>query len=309
MTSFWNENPCVPGWIHFLKQAWNGSPPKLLESSSSKRSPQIPPGCEVRIGELEECGAVVEFWSRYFSMSKACQCAVSKEFLMKAIASGRWQLLLTVSQGQIVGTLVRRYLKGLRVYEARWPQAAAIDFFCVHPNWRKRGVGRALLDTVHSMTASPIPPHLIFWEGLRPTIPPLATGCFWMRRTGGAVQAKRVFEKERIQKAWTSCVKECSIWTEEPGEEITVWDTSGSLVVVWNTLHLTIPDGKPIGIVLSDLSSANLLANSKSPWGVLLLPQQTPIAQDPWSFDSMFQWIGYNLSIGKISTDFPRLGF
>lgn len=312
--SFWNNNPFVPRWLDTLSGMWAGAPPKLLESATVKRSVKLPPGAVLRLAEPADTAAIVEFWGRYFSITKVCRCAVSKGFLLKAILSGRYQVLLAVaSQGQVIGTVVRRRLQGLRVYEARWAAAAAIDFFCVHPSWRGRGIGRSLLDTIHNLSSFPIAPHLILWEGLRPSVPPLAVGWFWMRRAqGGAGEARRVTDPQEIQAAWKRAVAGADVWTEEPGEEITVWDLpegKGIRTVVWNTLHVTVPEGLPIGIVLSDIASADALASAKSPWGVLLLGQGNPIPQGEWTLDSAYQWIGYNLSIGRVSRQFPRIGF
>jgi hypothetical protein len=228
-------------------------------------------------------------------------------------------LLAVGGNGQVIGTVVRRRLKGLRVYEARWAAAAAIDFFCVHPSWRSRGLGRSLLDTIHNLSTFPIAPHLILWEGLRPSVPPLSVGWFWMRRCGfchtkgcgggGGGDSRRVTDSQEIQTAWKRAVAGADVWTEEPGEEITVWDTGGIRTVVWNTMHVTVPDGLPIGIVISDLASADALASVKSPWGVLLIGQGSPFTLGEWTLDSAYQWIGYNLSVGRVSHQFPRVGF
>jgi hypothetical protein len=87
------------------------------------------------------------------------------------------------------------------------------------------------------------------------------------------------------------------------------------VVVVWNTFHQAL--GGSVGIVLSASGAATALADSKSPWGVLLLPRPIPFTQfgggggapEGWVYDSLFQWIGYNLSVGFISGKFPALGF
>jgi hypothetical protein len=110
------------------------------------------------------------------------------------------------------------------------------------------------------------------------------------------------------------------VWTEGWGDEVSFWSAAvgagggaGATVVIWNTFHHAL--GGSIGIILGSqtvsMASVNALAESKSPWGVLLLPQSTPFTQlgEGWAFDSVFQWIGYNLSVGFISTKFPVLGF
>ena len=112
-------------------------------------------------------------------------------------------------------------------------------------------------------------------------------------------------------KAWKLLKRD--IWTEEPGEEISFWKTSAGIVTVWNSFHRTIPDGFSIGVVLGGSAEAiNLLASTKSEWGVLLVPRLNPLGNDlgdSWTLDSPFQWIGYNLSIGFISSEFPCVGF
>jgi len=122
------------------------------------------------------------------------------------------------------------------------------------------------------------------------------------------------------KRAWANCVKGVDVWTEEAGDEIEFWSATGTRtiepVVIWNTFHRTI--GGQLGIVLGgDAAAINALAASKSPWGVLLVPRTTPFTSDLapkggieslWKFDSFFQWIGYNLSVGFISGEFPRIG-
>ena len=271
---------------------------------------ELPPGVNLRAAVVADGPAILEFWGRYFSNWPSCRCAMTAEHLKTMWAS--WEILLVVRQdGVLLGTVVRRRLRGLHVREARWAEAAAIDYFCVHPAWRKKGIGRALLNAIHNTGAdarSAMPPQLIFWEGLRPSVPPLAAGFFWSRR-GLVATGVPVLGEER-RKAWRDCVKGVDVWTEEPGEEISVWLTAGSSaagssVVVWNTFHRSVPDGGAIGIVLA--GDANALAAAGSPWAVLLVPSlYSPGAG--WTLDSPFQWIGYNLSVGFVS-GFPLIGF
>ena len=287
------------------------------------RRMQLPQECTLRLLDAaSELAAVVEFWSRYFS-TKTCRSVVLVSHLHAMITKGLWDVWCVIGPaGHIVGTLVRRRIKGLHIGPARWADAGAIDYFCVHPAWRKRGIGRALLNNIHNVTPAPIPPHLIFWEGMRLAQPPLAAGCFLARRcteTTGP-QGTRV-HGPACKTAWDNCVKGIDVWTEEPGPEIEFWSGgagpgsgSGSApepVPIWNTMHRSI--GGQIGIVLGgSAAQINALATTASPWGVLLVPRTIPFTQDlgpEWKFDSVFQWIGYNLSVGFVSGSMPRIGF
>jgi hypothetical protein len=157
-----------------------------------------------------------------------------------------------------------------------------------------------------------MPPQLIFWEGLRPSVPPLVAGCFFARKCAGEAAAVQITDPVKCKEAWANCVKGGDVWTEGWGDEVSFWRGAGAgagadPVVIWNTFHQAL--GGSVGVILGSPSAANALAASKSPWGVLLLPQATPFTQfGDWTFDSAFQWIGYNLSVGFISGKFPALG-
>jgi hypothetical protein len=102
------------------------------------------------------------------------------------------------------------------------------------------------------------------------------------------------------------------VWSSEPGEEISFWkaNESSGVVVIWNTFHRVMPGGELIGIVLSeDVAAVEALAGVKSPWGVFLAGGASVYGRAGWKINSVFQWIGYNLSIGFISGRFPVIGF
>jgi hypothetical protein len=315
--SFWSGNSCVPSWFNTLSQMWASAPPKLLETMKTTRTNTLPPGIILRTAEQGDLPALVEFWGRYFSITKSCKSAVPLSHLRKMVLERKWDILILVSGGgDLLASIVQRKLVGLRIREARWAEAGCIDYYCVHPAWRKKGLGRVLLNSVHNKTPAPIPPHLIFWENLQVSVPPLVAACFLSRKCSGTVQAIQITDPEICKKAWRDCVKGVDVWTESWGDEVSFWSAasvSATPVVVWNTFHHAL--GGSIGIILGShsvaMASVNALAESKSPWGVLLLPQTSPFTQigDSWAFDSVFQWIGYNLSVGFVSREFPVLGF
>ena len=306
---FWTTNSFVPTWSGFLsKYIWN-LPPQVLESLSIRRQVELPQELIMRTARLEDLGAITEFWSRYFSNWSSCHCSVPLAHIKKMFSSGIWEIILVVRKdGNIVGTIVRRRIKNLHIREAKWSTAAVIDYFCVHPAWRKKGVGRSLLNAIHNTATvpmNPMPPQLIFWEGLK-FLPPLSIGLFWTRR--GVIGPGVQVYGEECEKAWNN--NRGDIWTEKAGEEITFWKTEHhGIVIIWNTFHRSVPDGGDIGIVLGgSIDAVNSLALS-SPWSVFLFPGYNyGTFESPWKMDSPFQWIGYNLSVGFVGA-FPRIGF
>jgi len=286
---------------------WEKSPPKLLETLAIKRQNTVPAGCHLRLASAGDYAALTEFWSRYFSISKNCQSAVPAAHIQKM----SWEIIIVVREtGDIIGSIVRRKIKGLHVREARWEQAAVIDYFCIHPAWRSRGLGRSLLNAIHNTAKMPMSPQLIFWETIRLSVPPLALGCFLSRHTP-INNTLRITDVEQCKKAWMKCVKGADVWTENYGEEISFWPCQGEVVAIWNTFHRSLPDGKPIGIILG--YTANILNAfgdvGNGYFGVIAYPSINPFdLGDKWKYDSTFQWIGYNLSVGCMGS-FPRIGF
>ena len=296
LMAFWTSNQFVPNWTDFFSNYLWSSPPRLLETLPIKRRVNIPEGCELRQAGKGDYKAIVEFWTRYFSNWASCRCVVPVEHLQKM----DWEILLVIREGLILGTVVRRKIRNLHIRQAKWSEAAVIDYFCVHPAWRKKSIGRTLLNAIHNtglVSDQALPPQLIFWEGLK-WIPPLSVGILWSRR---GILGPGIPYLDR-QKAWNSVKGD--IWTDEPGEEISVWSAPSGPVIVWNTFHRSLPDGGSIGLILA--GNGDELARS-SPWSVLLMPGTLSPGPE-WKMDSPFQWIGYNLSIGFVSS-FPLIGF
>ena len=315
--SFWKSNPFVPNWTSFLGQAWSSTPPKLLETLNIRRQVKIPRGCNLRAAIPGDFPAIVEFWGRYFSVQKSCRCVLPLAHLQKMVLKGLWEVLIVVREGtyEILGTILRRKIQNLHVREAKWTEAGVIDYYCVHPAWRNRGIGRALLDAIHNTAKTPMSPQLIFWEGLHPLYPPLSVGVFWARKCSFGLispigEITKLANPQECLQEWVKLKRD--IWTKEPGDEISFWKTPAGIVTVWNSFHCTVPHGLTIGVVLGGSPKAiNFLADTPT-WGVLLVPRINPLTQDlgdSWTLDSPFQWIGYNLSVGFISSEFPLIGF
>jgi GNAT superfamily N-acetyltransferase len=312
MHSFWNANPMAPSWISLAGHAWSGHPPKLLEIVHTQKEIYPPRGCIMRNMREADVPATVELWSRFFSKSPNCRCLVPRSHLVKMLAEKRWEGIVVINPaGEVVGTLIRRFIKNLHVDKATWKTAGAIDYFCVHPTWRKKGVGRALLTAIQNRTQEPFPPQLFFLEHFQMRIPPISAGVFMSLQSNRQMgqEAVRVHDAKHI---WENCVKGSDVWSSEPGEEISFWkaDERSGVVVIWNTFHRVMPGGELIGIVLSDNADAvEALASVKSPWGVFLAAGASSRGRAGWKINSVFQWIGYNLSIGFISGRFPVIGF
>jgi len=206
----------------------------------------------------------------------------------------------------VIGSILRRVIKGLHIQKAVWPTAGIVDFFCLHPAWRKKDLGYQLLASIQNSHTTVPPPHLILWEGLRLDIPPLSIGALWMKVCVSQGPPARMLKAKEAVDAWNMCTTKMTVWSEyTESSEVIVWSVKSGIVITWNTFHRSIPDGSPIEIILAYSSKEAVDEYTKQFQGILL----SDTGFDGWTFDSPFQWIAYNLTPGFIGTQFPCISF
>ncbi len=292
---FWKANPCSPTWSGFINSYIYGYVPRLIEPNPPIQPIKLPPGFALRFATVADVEQLPEFWTRFFSDTSRCIVPLLHIQTMGA----KWTIIVVVKDGVVIGSLVRRWTK-LHIKETVWQKAGIIDYFCIHPAYRKKGIGRALLSCLHNITERPIQPHLMLLEGVQVTMPPIAAGVYLSRRcTGNTI----------IQKggAWEDCAKG-DVWTPYEEGETTLWKTASGVVAIWNTFHYSIPDGLRIGIVVGYTGDINEAATSTTHgFGVLLLPVPVwRMGLEGWTLDSPFQWLAYNLQAGFVG-GFPSV--
>ena len=305
MGSFWKGNQCAPTWGGFISSYIYGYPPRLIEPNPPVQPIKLPPGINLRFATAADAEQLPEFWMRFFSGTKSTRCIVPLLHIQEAMVKGRWTVIVVVKDGFVVGSLVRRWTK-LHIKETTWQKAGIIDYFCIHPAYRKKGIGRVLLSCLHNVTERPIQPHLMLLEGVQVSIPPIASGIYLSRRCVGNSQIQKGDASR-----WEDCVKrvDSGIWTPYEEGETTLWKTASGQVAIWNTFHYSIPDGLRIGIVVGYTGDAvnEAAASLAHGFGVLLLPVPlTRLGLEGWTMDSPFQWIAYNLQAGFIG-GFPSV--
>ena len=318
--SFWTNNPCVPTWTELLQSYFYSRPAKLIDPRPAARVIQAFPrysGLALRRATSEDIVQLPGLWSRWFSTSKSARCVVPLAHIQKCSADGRWDILVCVKDNvEVVGTLVRRWIEGLYMREVRWPKAGVIDYFCIHPAYRNKGIGRSLLSLLHNTTtaAGIVPPHLMMWEGIQLSVPPVSAGLFMYKKCSpvGGVQAEKL-EGTAAREAWVELQRGNQVWSEysPSAEETSVWSSCSGPVAIWNTFHRSVPEGLLIGIVVGGGSAAAAAAAaafssaSGHPFGILLATW--PLRMDGWQIDSPYEWICYNTHVGFINTQFPGL--
>ena len=309
MGSFWQETLCAPKWTSYLESWLYNYPSKLIDISNHLLKVSLPPGLVLRQATATDLEQLPEFWMRYFS--EGTRCIVPLLHIQKKAANS-WLVLVVVKDGSVIGSLVRRTISNLHMREVVWGSAGVIDYFCIHPAFRKKGIGRALLARIHNMSEKPIQPHLMLLEGVQMKIPPCAAGVFVSKRCQHTNLAIREVT-EGQEKIWKDCVKGAVIksdWPSGEQREVSLWQIGDSYFAIWNTFHYSIPDGARIGIILGHTGDLEKVGSTVGHgYGVLLLGVSVvETAAHSWSLDSPFQWISYNTENGFIG-GFPALAF
>jgi GNAT superfamily N-acetyltransferase len=303
MASFWKNNICVPTWTDLIKDWFNGQPSKLIDSTPQMRP--LTQGVYIRKATEEDLQQLPEFWSRWYSV-KSARCIVPMSHVLK-MAKG--EIFVCVRGNEVIGSIVRRWLTGLHMREVRWPRAGIIDYFCIHPAHRKKGIGRALLTFLHNSTLYTekiMLPQMMLWEGVQPTIPPASVGMFLHRKCyKGTLTA---VEEENCAEIWAQMQRGKDIWNEScesPGET-SIWTVGQHRIAIWNTFHRSVPEGLLIGIVVGgDQDTANAFSQASGhPFGILLM---SGLSSSGWTLDSPYQWISYNTKMNFISYQFPGI--
>jgi hypothetical protein len=91
-----------------------------------------------------------------------------------------------------------------------------------------------------------------------------------------------------------------SVWTcgTEGGTEGTV--------AIQDLYHRSVPDGRRMAMIVAASSPAAVAAfAAASPWPILLADRAWGAE---WTPDSPFQWIGYNVLAGTVTTSYPCFG-
>lgn len=319
MQSFWTSNPCVPSWIETLRMRWFGEYPKLLQANPPIHRTGIP-GFLCRPAELEELEEVCAFWYSWYNTAPHSRCVIPAWVVKECVLLKRWEILLVRKKDEastLIGTIVRRNIENLQVYEAKWPQACVVDFYCIHPAYRKKGIGRLLLAELQNSGKRPFAPHLILWEFVNPFFPPLSVGGFYYRMYGTPLVPCTVLEGVDAEKVWNSLTEKKPIrsgWMKR-SRELSVYRVGTfGYIAIWNTYHVSLPAGKPVNIVIAYTSMQTLqvfCGDGSKEDGFLIAPRTSLQDTFPegWKFDSMFQWVAYNLAIGKVCSESPCLGF
>lgn len=189
--SFWAESP-GPNWSDCFWSYFSctGTPHAYPIRKVQLTKPKTHFG-EVFLASEEDTLEISIFLQEHFRITQKSRCTLTHEKLTEGIQHG-WILLFVRNQhGLICGTIASRPLgtchfqskrKGEFV-RSKCPNVDYIDFFCVHPDFQKSGLGSTLLHWIDYYTSRVHRFIHLFQKEVTPlyALPPLWKGMYIVR--------------------------------------------------------------------------------------------------------------------------------
>ena len=182
--SFWSQSP-GPHWSDSI---WLCSTGAAFPQPIRRQKLEKPSVGKCFQADETQAETIAEFLHEHFQITEKSKCCLTAERIVEGINNG-WTVVLKLdSLNSIIGTIISRPL-GTCIFHtgkgttARGPPTAFIDFFCVHPDYRKSGVGSELLLWVDYYTNQKGIFIHFFQKELSPlfSLPPLWQGKYIVR--------------------------------------------------------------------------------------------------------------------------------
>jgi len=157
--SFWRDTPNISHWTA-IKSIWTAAtPPRLLDVlPNSVAMADSSTGLTFKSVIFQNAKEYSQFISSYFVIGTTASVTldIPSEVISDGFIHKGWLGIEARDEtNHLVGLIISKYIKIL--YSSEFPfvplkECGIVDYFCVVPAWRKRGVGTALLFRLHEIT-------------------------------------------------------------------------------------------------------------------------------------------------------------
>jgi GNAT superfamily N-acetyltransferase len=333
--SFWKDSP-GPSWTDcFWSICSCAGLPLAQPVRKIARTKPNPSKYSYELAKLSEATEILEFLHTYFKITEASTCDLPVDRLLKGLQSD-WIFVIARDNGKLIGTIASRYL-GAMVFQVKvnmepkkssFPTTDFIDFFCVHPDYQKMGVGSELLKYIDYHANQKGRMIHFFTKELTPlwNIPPLWSGIYIFREAAQtATFNPRIKGFTWIQKHETSKDFEIRFQTQRPSIDTKYFvNDCGNFklsAAITNTYHtfknsllgeLLFYSVDPVDEKIENTSIAAAIEDiiESSGYRFILMDETVPhLKQMNWQRDSAYYIYSYNVNPRKFFTVKPELWF
>jgi len=192
---FWSSNPNVSYWSYIKSVFTTNTAPYLLKNTTNninKEDLKNTPGVIYKRAISQNAKEYSKFIETYFNYVKnETQTVIPPEIIEEGLRSNRWygieardEILNIIG---IVFSLQVQYLYSSEYSKQPLIECGLVDYFCVSPKWRSKGVGSNLLTKLFELTSqNNRKPHIFASEGsaLFHKIPPFIKDNYIWREKG-----------------------------------------------------------------------------------------------------------------------------
>jgi hypothetical protein len=186
-THFFQDAPCI-SWLDYIRRQLpyaTTHPPALLPDSPTMSPDQTKLqrsalGTLPRRMKAEHVKTYIQFLrTHFFPEDHAYSLQLPEQLFASMLKSGQWiGAEIRDTRNTLIGIVVSKYMGEEPTLRK---SMGMIDYLCVHPQWRKKGITNSLLRAVYAFCAPQRKIQLFQKEGLPASIPPLSITCYYTR--------------------------------------------------------------------------------------------------------------------------------
>jgi GNAT superfamily N-acetyltransferase len=172
----------------------------IMESLDEPQLSNLNPGnCKVSISKISDVKGISDLLNEWFETSSKSKAQTSPEWIRSTLDTNAIWIVAKDSKGTVRGCV------SSFISEEPYPSTFSsnswgiVDWFCVHPLWRSKGLGSALLDMLDFITYTiGRKAHIFLKEGTPLPLPHIPIYCTWLKcRKAGNPDIKE-FKKNYI---------------------------------------------------------------------------------------------------------------
>lgn len=153
--SFWQATN-NPSYWDTIKSIWQPHTPPQLLQSKLHLMPTVP-GISIKKGIFQNSHEYAKFIQTHFDSRPNIFMNIPPSIIETQIAKNNWIIIEARNTDRtLIGLVISKPIDIL--FSSEFPlqpikQTGLVDYFCVAPGWRKKGVGTALLFKLHEVTS------------------------------------------------------------------------------------------------------------------------------------------------------------
>ncbi len=191
--SFWKQSP-GPHWNDAISSFFkkNTLPAHIYQKKKLELPVPSNPKLTLKVCSESEMNLYADFLHEHFKITEKSRCSIPPERLQHGLQHGWICIGAFTESNELIGTIISRPLgtcvytnrsRGIQYGTQHFENTGYIDFFCVHPKYKKQHIGSELLHFIHAVSSQENRFIHFFIKEISPlwTLPPIYTSQYIVR--------------------------------------------------------------------------------------------------------------------------------